>query len=238
MNETGFIVLHRKLLEWKYFYSPYALKLWIYLLLRANWKTGYFLGVEIPRGSLATSMRRLALDTEMDVNTVRKWIKRFQEEDMITVKTSNRFTHIFINNYATFQDIADEQSSTQHHTESHTQSHTQRPPNRTNKQSNKETKKQIDSLGAVSAPDLMEVVEYVRSENLGVNPEKFYRFYHEKNWMINGDPIHNWKSLLRNWAQNERKEAEGIKIPMPQYGQPPKKTIDLTTMPGWKEEEE
>jgi len=238
MNETGFIVLHRKLLEWKYFYSPYALKLWIYLLLRANWKTGYFLGVEIPRGSLATSMRRLALDTEMDVNTVRKWIKRFQEEDMITVKTSNRFTHIFINNYATFQDIADEQSSTQHHTESHTQSHTQRPPNRTNKQSNKVTKKQIDSLGAVSAPDLMEVVEYVRAENLGVNPEKFYRFYHERNWMINGDPIHNWKSLLRNWAQNERKEAEGIKIPMPQYGQPPKKKIDLTTMPGWKEEEE
>ena len=231
MNETGFIVLHRKLLEWKYRQFPCALALWVYLILRANWKPGYFLGIEIPRGSLATSIKALADATGMTSVTVRKWLKVFENDGMITRKSTNRFTIINISKYKDFQDIPEDRVL---------QQTLQQPlPNRTNKQSNKVTKKQIkDSLGAVSAPDLMEVVEYVRAENLGVNPEKFYRFYHERNWMINGDPIHNWKSLLRNWAQNERKEAEGIKIPMPQYGQPPKKKIDLTTMPGWKEEEE
>ena len=242
MNETGFIVLHRKLLEWKYFYSPYALKLWIYLLLRANWKTGYFLGVEIPRGSLATSMRRLALDTEMDVNTVRKWIKRFQEEDMITVKTANRVTHIFINNYATFQDIADEQSSTQHHTESHTQSHTQRPPNRTNKQINKVTKKQKDRLGAGSSgkwekPSLMDVVDVVRNENLEVNPEKFFRYYEARKWRVKDEPVKDWKKLLRSWADNEIREEEQT-VPLPSYSLEDDKEIDYSTMPGGIDEDD
>lgn len=247
MNEQGFIVLHRRLLEWKYAQFPYAVALWVYLILKANWKPSYFLGVEIPRGSLATSLHNLADATGMEVHTVRKWLKRFEEEGQITRKSTNRFTIINITNYAAFQDIPDDwygkqdsnQSSKQDGNQDSNQSSKQSSNNRTNKQSNKETNKQIkDSLGTGSVPDLMEVVEFVRSENLGINPEKFFRYYTERGWMTNGHPVRDWKKLLLSWAQNERKEAEGIKMPMPQYGQPPKKKIDLTTMPGWKEEEE
>ena len=251
MNEQGFIVLYRQLLEWKYFYSPHALKLWIYLLLRANWKPGYFLGVEIPRGSLATSIRRLAADTDMDTNTVRKWLKRFEKEGMILIKTTHRFTHIFISNYADFQDIVAEQghteSHTEYHTQGHTESHTVRPPNRTRitkKQRNKETKK--DSLGADSSelidfPDLKEVADLVSKEKLGINPEKFFRYYDERAWMIDGKPVRDWKKLLRSWARKEIREMEAVKVPLPAHfinsqsldrGQ-----IDYSTMPGGEDDD-
>lgn len=252
MNEQGFIVLYRQLLEWKYFYSPYALKLWVYLLLRANWKTGYFLGVEIPRGSLATSIRRLASDTDMDANTVRKWLKRFEKEDMISIKTTHRFTHIFISNYADFQDIVVEQVHTESHTEPHTQSHTEshtvRPPNRTRitkKQSNKETIK--DSLGAGSSeknnfPDLKDVAAQVSKESLGVNPEKFFRYYEERNWMIDGEPVRDWKKLLRSWARKEIKEMLSVKIDLPEHFTNNSQSmergpIDYSTMPGGEEDD-
>lgn len=148
MNSSGFIVIHRQLTEWKYFQFPHALALWVHLLLRANWKTGWFLGVEIPRGALATSIQSLASETGMDVNTVRKWLKRFEEDGQITRKTTNRFTLIFISNYATFQDIpsqgyselSSEQHSKQSSEQNSEQSSEQSRDNRTYKQSNKNNK--------------------------------------------------------------------------------------------------
>lgn len=157
MNSAGFIVIHRKLLEWKYVQFPHALALWVYILIRANWKDGYFLGVLVPRGSLATSIRNLSKETGMDQNTIRKWLKRFEEDGMITTKTTNRFTHIFISNYAAFQDISEKQNSTQGHTLGHTQSSeqssTQPPPNRTKKQINKNNKETKSIEGPASISD-------------------------------------------------------------------------------------
>lgn len=241
MNENGFIVLHRKLLEWKYRQYPYALALWVYLIMRANWKPAWFMGVEIPRGSLATSMKSLADETGMTPVTVRKWLKVFEADGMITRKATNRFTIINISKYKDFQDIPEDrvlqQSLQQPLEQSLQQSLQQSLHNRTNKQRNKETKEQIkDSLGAVSVPDLMEVVEFVRSENLGINPEKFFRYYHERGWMTNGHPVRDWKKLLRSWARSEIKEKDDhIVIPMPAgYGKRPTGPIDLSTMPGRK----
>lgn len=102
---TGFIVLDRKILDWRYQDSPTAFAIWIHILLMANWKDGYFLGEMIPRGSLATSYAHLADDIGVDPKTLRKWLDRFESAGMIERKSTNRFTIIKVLNYSTFQGL-------------------------------------------------------------------------------------------------------------------------------------
>lgn len=131
---SGFIILDRKLLEWKYHDLPAAFSLWIHILMKANWKDGYFLGEAIPRGSFATSNRRLADDVGIDVKTLRKYLDRFEEDGMIEVHPGNRFTRIKVLNYSTYQDIKEETAPTVNGTQSLTQTGTRTPYNRTKKQ--------------------------------------------------------------------------------------------------------
>ena len=133
---NGFIVIDRKLLEWKYAQFPYAVALWIHILLKANWKDGYFLGELIPRGSFATSMQNLAAETGMDVHTVRKWLKRFEKDNQIELKSTNRFTIIKVLNYSTYQNIPDEGYSKQDSEPNSKQSSKRDSNNLTKKQSN------------------------------------------------------------------------------------------------------
>ena len=102
---NGFIILDRKLLEWRYQDSPTAFAIWIHILLMANWKDGYFLGEMIPRGSLATSYAHLAAEVGVDPSTLRTWLDRFEKAGMIERKSTNRYTIIKVLNYSTFQDL-------------------------------------------------------------------------------------------------------------------------------------
>lgn len=250
MNENGFIVLHRKLLDWKYFMFSSAVSLWVYIIMKANWKDGYFLGTEIPRGSFATSISKIAADTGLSESTVRRWLKRFEDDGQIERKSSNRCTIIKVSNYATFQDFADEgvnkqmteQVTCQVTDQMTEQVNKQMTPNRINKQINKVTKKQKDRLGAGSSgkwekPSLMDVVDVVRNENLEVNPEKFFRYYEARKWRVKDEPVKDWKKLLRSWSDNEIREEEQT-VPLPSYSLEDDKEIDYSTMPGGIDEDD
>lgn len=109
MNNGGFIILDRKLLEWQFFRSSAALHLWITLLLKANWKEGKLFEETVPRGSLATSVGSLAQLTGLSPSTIKRWLTRFEEAGMIERKATNRWTIIKVLNYSTFQDIGERQ---------------------------------------------------------------------------------------------------------------------------------
>ena len=78
----------------------------MHILLLANWTNGYFKGNPIKRGELVTSINNLMLVTGIKSdNTIRKWLKVFESEDMISLKSTNKYTHINIVNYDKFQDV-------------------------------------------------------------------------------------------------------------------------------------
>lgn len=104
-NGEGFIVLKRKLLEWRWHDNMIAFSFWIYLLLKANWKPAYFKGKLIPRGSFATSYETMSKETKLAKNTIRKWIKVFQEDGQIEVNSTHEYTVIKVTNYAKYQDV-------------------------------------------------------------------------------------------------------------------------------------
>lgn len=140
---NGFIVIDRKMLEWKFAQHPSAVTLWIHILLKANWRDMHFLGELIPRGSLATSLPNLALETGLSESTVRRWLKRFEENSQIEQKVTNRYRVIKVLNYSAYQDIPEEgvnsQVNSQMTGQMNSQVNSQVTPNLTNKQINKET---------------------------------------------------------------------------------------------------
>ena len=146
MNNGGFIILDRKLLEWRYADRPTAFSIWVHILMEANWKDGYFLGDEIPRGSLATSYGHLAKEVGVDPSTLRTWLDRFEKAGMIERKSTNRYTIIKVLNYSTFQDLPVE-GSPQRTPERIPQQTPQRTPQRT---PHNRTKKQEEQRNNIS----------------------------------------------------------------------------------------
>ena len=152
MSGKGFIVIDRAINDWKWRDNSVALGLWLHILLSANWKDGWFSGHHIPRGSFATSMRRMSEETALSEKTIRKWLKRFEEDKQIELRGMNRFTIIKVINYAKYQDYISEneteRSELRYEPRFEQRSELgseQRLDNRTNKQINKETKEQYIS---------------------------------------------------------------------------------------------
>lgn len=106
--KQGFIKIDRQILDWRYHDCYYAFTIWMHILLLANWTDGYFKGNPIKRGELVTSINNLMLVTGIKSdNTIRKWLKVFESEDMISLKSTNKYTHINIVNYDKFQDVGE-----------------------------------------------------------------------------------------------------------------------------------
>ena len=60
MTDQGFIKLHRSILSWEWYSDEITVRVFLHLLLNANWEDSKFQGYEIPRGSLVTSYARNA----------------------------------------------------------------------------------------------------------------------------------------------------------------------------------
>ena len=106
--KQGFIKIDRQILEWRYHDCYYPFTIRMHILLLAYWTDGYFKGNPIKRGELVTSINNLMLVTGIKSdNTIRKWLKVFESEDMISLKSTNKYTHINIVNYDKFQDVGE-----------------------------------------------------------------------------------------------------------------------------------
>lgn len=98
-----YIKLSRKITEWEWYSDINVSRLFIHILISVNWKDGRFQGVEIPRGSVATSYNSLASQTGLSVMQVRTAIKKLNLTGEITVKQHPKFSVITVNNYNTYQ---------------------------------------------------------------------------------------------------------------------------------------
>lgn len=101
--DNGFILIHRKLLEWEWYSSVNDTRLFIHCLLKANWKDGKFKGVDIPRGSFVTSIRKLAKETGLSVKQVRVSLEHLKMTHELAHTTTSKYSIITINKYNDYQ---------------------------------------------------------------------------------------------------------------------------------------
>lgn len=99
----SFIKLDRKITEWGWFTDSNTLKLWIYLLVNAQYHDSVYKGIEIKRGQLLTGRKKLARNLEMTEQQIRTCLEHLQLTNEITIKSTNKYSLITIVKYGFYQ---------------------------------------------------------------------------------------------------------------------------------------
>jgi DNA-binding transcriptional regulator YhcF (GntR family) len=117
-DATTWIKLYRRLLDhWLFSSKPEYLKLWLFVILSANWKQSRAVVggevVTIERGEVLTSYRALAEKTGATVQQVKTFLKLCESDGMIAVKSNTAATRITVLNYKDLQgvDISEQHSN-------------------------------------------------------------------------------------------------------------------------------
>lgn len=110
MND-GWIKIFYRLLEWEWYGDTNTVRLFIHLLLKANFKPLKWRGKTIERGSFVTSLEKLHQQTGLSIQEIRTCLKRLISTNEITSISTNKERIITICKYDSYQgDIPTEMS--------------------------------------------------------------------------------------------------------------------------------
>ena len=109
--DRGWVKIYRSLLDWEWFDDAETVKLFIYILLSANYEDKKWRGMVVERGQYVTSLGSLSEILGMSVKRVRIRLERLTKSGAITTSGANRFTTITICNYDTYQDAETEKDT-------------------------------------------------------------------------------------------------------------------------------
>lgn len=107
-----YIKLSRKILEWEWYSDINTCRLFIHMLLKANWKDGKFRGTTVPRGSFVSSIGKLAEETQLTNREIRTAISHLKMTGEVTSRAYSKYTVFTVKNYCLYQ-ISDTQSDKQ-----------------------------------------------------------------------------------------------------------------------------
>lgn len=205
---SGYIKLHRQLLDSLQFQNPNYLKVWVWMLLKANYKPktvsvkvskGYT-DVSIQRGQFIFGRHKASVELDMDDSMVYRIVMVFQKASAIEVKSNNQYSIITICKYDDYnsKDEIDEQPVNSGRTANE-------HPISTTKKDKKDNKGEKDFI----APLLSEVVTYFADNGYSkLAGETAFNFYSPAGWVDSNDKkIKNWKLKMQQvWFKEENKE--------------------------------
>ena len=108
----GFINIHRSVIDWKWYKNTTVKSVFIHLLLKANYTKKEWENIIIERGELVTGIKKLSFELDITPQKIRLALKKLENTNEISVKTTNKFSVITICNYDHYQSsISYEQQS-------------------------------------------------------------------------------------------------------------------------------
>lgn len=192
---SGWIRVQRGILDHWVFSEADALKLWVYLLMSANYedKSRMFNGrlTQVKRGQLIYGRHAVSQRLGISEAKLRRYIKQFIKDEMISQQTTNKYSIITITCYEKYQDVSQQTANKQP---------TKRQQTTTPKQVTINNKQFIP-------PSVGEVEAYCESRGNGIKGEAFVDYYEARGWMIGKHKMKSWQSAVRTW-ENRRKEQE------------------------------
>ena len=90
----GFVKLPRDFLNWRWFDDANVVKLYIYLLLNAAFKTTEWKGETIEKGQLITGRKKLSKALGISESMVTRILKKLEATEDISLKSNNKYTVI------------------------------------------------------------------------------------------------------------------------------------------------
>ena len=143
---SGFVKIHRKLLQWGWYQDNVVKGVFIHLLLTAAFKDSQWMGRTIKRGQVVVGMQKMADELGFTRQQVRTAINKLKSTNEITTETTNKYTVVTIVNWEEYQ-LIDEAPTNQLTTKStneqptNNQQITNKQPHRKNVKNVKNVKK-------------------------------------------------------------------------------------------------
>lgn len=100
---SGYVKLHRKLLQWGWYSDCVVKDVFLHLLIIAAFKDGEFLGHQIKAGQAIIGYSKLATELGFTVQQVRTALKKLESTGEITRNSTNKFTVITVENWEDYQ---------------------------------------------------------------------------------------------------------------------------------------
>lgn len=175
--------------------------------------------VEVPPGSIFTTLRGLASASGCNIGAVRKALSRFKFLEFIDYRTYSG-THggylISIVNWGFYQSNDKAQNTMENTFGTHSE-HIQNTCRTDNKEEienirNKEYRESIER-NRFQPPSVDDVKQYALSCGLFINAESFIDYYKSNGWRVGKAPMKDWKAAVRNWCRREKKYSSPADSP-------------------------
>jgi uncharacterized phage protein (TIGR02220 family) len=102
---SGYISLHRKLLDWEWYNDNNTKILFIHCLLKANWEDKNWQGNLIKRGSFITSIETLSNELNLTFQNIRTSLSKLEKTNEIVKNSTNKNTLLTIVKYDDYQNL-------------------------------------------------------------------------------------------------------------------------------------
>jgi hypothetical protein len=179
--------------------------MWIDFLIRANHQDNKILMeselIDIQRGSFITSLKKLAKDYRSSIGKIRHFLELLENDSMIELKTTHKYTKITLCNYDTYQN-GEHTESFQNENRMKTESF----QNETDK-----NVKNVKNGKKFISPTPEEVSEYAKSISFALDGKYFNDYYEARGWKLKNGMMKDWKAAVRTWKANEEKYGTNIK---------------------------
>ncbi len=83
-SDSGFVLLHRSILDWRWYTDLPTRTLFGHLIITANWQDKEWLGIKIARGQRICSFRELSAETGLSIQQLRTATKHLKSTGEIT----------------------------------------------------------------------------------------------------------------------------------------------------------
>lgn len=110
--EGGWIKIHRSIEEWEWESDPLMYYFWVRLLVKVNHEDKEWKGEIIPRGSMITSLSKMATEFHLSAKQVRVFLARLTKGKQIVIETTNKWTKITICKYDDYQVVGQAEGQT------------------------------------------------------------------------------------------------------------------------------
>ncbi len=108
---TGWVKLHRKLVDWEWYSDVNTTRVFLHLLMMANHKSNNWRGIEVARGQRLTSILKLSKEVNLSERKIRTAIKHLKSTNEVTSYSNAQHTVFTIVNYESYQEATSEGSN-------------------------------------------------------------------------------------------------------------------------------
>lgn len=103
MLSGGFVKIHRSIAEWRWYKDANTFRVFVHLLLSANYEPHDFEEITVQRGQLVTSYSSLSQQLGLSIQNVRTALNHLKSTGEITVNQHTKYSVITVQNYDTYQ---------------------------------------------------------------------------------------------------------------------------------------